>query len=156
MTSVFSRPSFSSQKLQHKISWTFLLLVTSRLCSLSAACQQITEEGHGDADVATAPQKLVMPWHYMGHSFSGWGTGDIWVFIVVFKAHEVRLAYSWLFNRDSWGVGGGEVGIKDRGIISDCELTMGAGALVQPLAEDANNRERDCSLEILVPKFTRS
>lgn len=58
-----------------------------------------------------------------------------------------------LLKLGSQGRGGGNQG---RGVISECELSTGAGAFVQPLAECANNRERDCSSEILVLKFTHS
>lgn len=54
----------------------------------------------------------------------------------------------------SWRRGDGNQGGGE--IITECELTTDAGALVQPLAEDANNRERDGSMEIVVSKFTHS
>lgn len=92
--------------------------------------------------MAAVPQKPVRP----SHSFCGWGNGE---------ARKVRLGYLWLLSYYNWEARGMEVGIKE-GVISECELTTGAGAFAHCLAEDAKNRERDCSSEILVLKFSHS
>lgn len=104
-------------------------------------------EGCSSNGVATAPQEPVMSLHYTGHIFCGWRIGDIWGFIVVFKAHKVRLGYSWLFSCYNWRVGGGEVGVKGE-VISECELTTGTGTFVQPLAEDATTEKDTAARKI--------
>lgn len=42
------------------------------------------------------------------------------------------------------------------GDISEFELTTGADAFIQPLAEDVNSRASGCSSEILAPKYSQS